>query len=152
MIRHRYTHHSLSLLIYIMIISSIDEPNTLASSLIDQWKHKFLLEGDLWVGKTQFVKWIMKALWSDPIQVQSPTYTYMNIYPLISQKSQLLHMDLYRFESQENAFNKWIFEAIDEHDYICIERPRRETEYTDTSRTRIVFSFNTDGTGTLEIT
>lgn len=134
-----------------MIISSIDELNILAASLITQWKHKFLLEGDLWVGKTQFVKWIVKALWSDPVQVQSPTYTYMNIYPLIWQWSQLLHMDLYRFESQEDAFNKWIFEAIDDHDYICIERPRREEEYTDSSRTRIIFSFNTDGTRTLKI-
>ena len=103
------------------------------------------MEGDLWVGKTQFVKWIMKALWSDPVQVQSPTYTYMNIYPLISQWSQLLHMDLYRFEHQEDAFNKWIFEAIDEHDYICIERPRREEEYADSSWARLQFSFTPDG-------
>ena len=134
-----------------MIIKSIDELDALALSLIDQWKRKFLLKGDLWVGKTQFVKWIVKALWSNPVQVQSPTYTYMNIYPLISQWSQLLHMDLYRFENQEDAFHKWIFEAIDEYDYICIERPRRETEYVDNSRTRIIFSFNFDGTRTLEI-
>jgi tRNA A37 threonylcarbamoyladenosine biosynthesis protein TsaE len=40
-------------------------------------------------------------------------------------------MDLYRFETQEDAFNKGIFDAIDEHEIICIEWPKREKEYVD---------------------
>jgi tRNA threonylcarbamoyladenosine biosynthesis protein TsaE len=127
-----------------MIISSIEELNALALSLINQWKHKFLLEGDLWVGKTQFTKEIVSLLWWHKDAVQSPTYTYMNIYNLPNHR-QLLHMDLYRFENQEDAFNKWIFEAIDEHDYICIEWPKREENYSDAFWVRLQFSFTPDG-------
>jgi tRNA A37 threonylcarbamoyladenosine biosynthesis protein TsaE len=50
-------------------------------------------------------------------------------------------MDLYRFENQEDAFNKGIFEAIDEHDFICIEWPKREENYSDASWVRLQFSF-----------
>ena len=64
----------------------------------------------------------------------------MNIYNLPDHR-QLLHMDLYRFENQEDAFNKGIFEAIDEHDYICIEWPKREENYNDASWVRLQFSF-----------
>ena len=127
-----------------MIISSITELNTFAKDLLSQWYRKFLLEGSLGVGKTQFTKEIVSLLWWDKNSVQSPTYTYMNIYNLPEHK-QLLHMDLYRFEQQEDAFNKWIFEAIDEHDLICIERPKREEEYTDSSWVRLQFSFTPDG-------
>lgn len=54
-------------------------------------------------------------------------------------------MDLYRFKDHEDAFSKGIFEAIDNHDYICIERPRREEEYIDSSWVRLQFAFGIDG-------
>ncbi len=133
-----------------MIISSITELNTFAGELLSQWYRKFLLEGSLGVGKTQFTKEIMSLLWWDKDSVQSPTYTYMNIYNLPDHR-QLLHMDLYRFEKQEDAFNKWIFEAIDGHDIICIERPKREEEYADSSWARLQFSFTPDGERTITI-
>jgi tRNA threonylcarbamoyladenosine biosynthesis protein TsaE len=103
-----------------------------------------LLEGSLGVGKTQFTKEVVEILWGKKDDVQSPTYTYMNIYTLADHRK-ILHMDLYRFENQEDAFNKWIFEAIDEHDTVCIERPKRETNYTDTTWVRLQFSFTPDG-------
>lgn len=133
-----------------MIISSIEELNIFAQELITQGYRKFLLEGELWVGKTQFTKEIVALLWGTKDEVQSPTYTYMNIYNLPDHKS-VLHMDLYRFESQEDAFHKWIFEAIDEHDIVCIERPKRETNYSDATRVRLQFSFTSDGKRNIEI-
>lgn len=67
----------------------------------------------------------------------------MNIYNLPDGKS-VLHMDLYRFETKKDAFNKGIFEAIDEHNIICIERPKREDEYIDPSWIKLHFSFTSD--------
>lgn len=109
-----------------------------------------MLEGSLGVGKTQFTKEVVSLLWWDKDSVQSPTYTYMNIYDLPEHK-QLLHMDLYRFKDRQDAFSKGIFEAIDNHDYICIERPKREEEYTDASWVRLQFSFTPDGERSIEI-
>lgn len=132
-----------------IIITSIEELNALAQSLVQTWYRKFLLEGELWVGKTQFVKGVVQALWGNRDEVQSPTYTYMN--PYITPLWELIHMDLYRFETQENAFSKGIFEAIDNHDYICIEWSKREEQYVDATRVRLQFSFNADQSRTIII-
>lgn len=126
-----------------MVISSIEALHTLAQDLILQWYRHFLLEWTLWVGKTQFTKEVVSLLWWDPHVVQSPTYTYMNTYHLWNNQ-QLLHMDLYRLETYEDTVNKWIFEAIDHHDIICIERPKREDHYLDNNRVRLEFSFTSD--------
>ena len=65
--------------------------------------------------------------------------------PYTTPRGELIHMDLYRFETQENAFSKGIFEAIDNYDYICIEWPKREANYVDATRVRLQFSFQADG-------
>lgn len=127
-----------------MVISSLIELHNFAQDILSKGYRKFLLEGELGVGKTQFTKEIISILWWNKNIVQSPTYTYMNIYNIPNHK-QVLHMDLYRFETQEDAFNKGIFDAIDEHDIICIEWPKREKEYVDWSWVRLNFSFTSDG-------
>ncbi len=93
--------------------------------MIDFWKslaqkHKIiLLEWDLWAGKTTFTKGF--AQWLDITQtpVQSPTYTYINIY-----ENKLLHIDMYRLQSEQELTEKGILDQINEFDYIIIERPK----------------------------
>ena len=74
---------------------------------------------DLWAGKTTFTKWFAEWLWIDPNKVQSPTYTYVNIYD-----DKLLHIDLYRLDSFEDMVEKWIIDLINEYEYILIEWPK----------------------------
>ncbi len=78
------------------------------------------LVGNLWSGKTTFTKWFAEWLWIDPKKVQSPTYTYVNIYD-----DKLLHIDMYRLETFEDLVEKWIMDLINEYEYILIERPKR---------------------------
>jgi tRNA A37 threonylcarbamoyladenosine biosynthesis protein TsaE len=52
-------------------------------------------------------------------QVQSPTYTYLNIYG-----SKLLHIDMYRIKTYHELVEKGIIDQINEFDYIIIERPK----------------------------
>jgi tRNA threonylcarbamoyladenosine biosynthesis protein TsaE len=90
-------------------------------------KHsKILLYGDLWAWKTHFVKWFVSWLWIDIKKVQSPTYAYVNIYD-----NKILHIDMYRIVNFEQLLEKWILELIDNHEYILIEWPKFEQEYTD---------------------
>lgn len=133
-----------------MLISSLDDLSQFAQRCIDQWYHKFLLQGELGVGKTQFTKEIVALLGGDKKTVQSPTYTYMNQYELWDHTT-LLHMDLYRLSLAEEAFQKWIFEAIEDYEYICIEWPQRESRYIDETRVRLQFSFTADGKRIIEI-
>ena len=74
---------------------------------------------NLWSGKTTFAKWFAEWLWIDPRKVQSPTYTYVNIYD-----DKLLHIDMYRLESFEDLVEKWIMDLINEYEYILIEWPK----------------------------
>ncbi|MDR0369045.1 MAG: tRNA (adenosine(37)-N6)-threonylcarbamoyltransferase complex ATPase subunit type 1 TsaE [Candidatus Peribacteria bacterium] len=55
----------------------------------------------------------------NPEQVQSPTYTYLNIYD-----NKLLHLDMYRLKSFEEMVEKGIIDQMNDFDYILIERPK----------------------------
>lgn len=74
---------------------------------------------NLWSGKTTFTKWFAEWLWIDPKKVQSPTYTYVNIYD-----NKLLHIDMYRLETFEDLIEKWIMDLLNEYEYILIEWPK----------------------------
>lgn len=93
---------------------------------------KFLLYWDLWAWKTHFVKGVVFWLWISPDIVQSPTYTYLNIY-----ENKLLHMDLYRLENEQDFIEKWILNQIDLYDHIAIEWPRFENLYVDNNWLKI---------------
>ncbi len=108
------------------IINSTEEMMKLAWELIQKWYNKFLLHGDLGVGKTHFCKWIATQLWIDKNNVKSPTYTYLNIYD-----DKFLHIDMYRLENIEDAMAKGITEEIENYNHICIEWPKFTEYYTD---------------------
>ncbi len=55
----------------------------------------FLLEGDLGAGKTVFAKGIAAGLDIDPADVNSPTFTLVNVH---EGRMRLYHLDLYRLE------------------------------------------------------
>lgn len=83
-------------------------------------KHKIiLLNWELAAGKTLLTKWFTQWLWMDPNIVQSPTYTYINIY-----WNKVLHIDMYRLESFDDLVEKWILDHISQFEYILIERPK----------------------------
>gem|GEM_PF-991654 len=62
----------------------------------------------------------------DPYQVQSPTYTYFHSYD-----NKVLHMDMYRLESEDFFIKKGILQSMQEYPYILIEWPKFEHLYVD---------------------
>jgi tRNA threonylcarbamoyladenosine biosynthesis protein TsaE len=78
-----------------------------------------LLEGDLGAGKTTFAKGFAEALGISPEIVQSPTYTYINIYD-----EKLLHLDMYRLESFQQMVEKGILDQLHSYSYLLIEWPK----------------------------
>lgn len=90
-------------------------------------KHKkIFLSGALWAWKTHFTKWFAQGLWIDHTRVTSPTYAYINTYD-----DKLAHIDLYRVEEWDDFVQLQLLEQIDNHEYVVIERPKREEEYGD---------------------
>ena len=99
----------------------IHSPSEMHQLWIDFAKSEsiLLLIWNLGSGKTTFAKGFAEWLWIDPNQVQSPTYTYVNVYD-----DTLLHIDMYRLESFEDLLEKGILDLINEYEYILIERPK----------------------------
>ena len=100
------------------VIHSPEEMHQLWMELSKSESILFLV-WNLWTGKTTFAKWFAEWLWIDSKQVQSPTYTYVNVYD-----NKLLHIDMYRLETFEDLVEKWIMDLLNEYEYILIEWPK----------------------------
>ena len=105
-----------------MLISSPEAMHDYGKSLVQETKI-LLLHGGLGAGKTTLIKGFAEWLGINPDQVQSPTYTYINIYD-----NKLLHIDLYRLSSFSELVEKGILNQIAEFDWIVIERPKWEDQ------------------------
>lgn len=82
------------------LCTSEEETAALASELATLWKagDLVLLQGPLGVGKTTFVRAVLRALgWNGA--VRSPTYNIMQIFPT---EIPVLHVDLYRICETED--------------------------------------------------
>lgn len=105
-----------------ILIASPEDMHKLWKSLAKD--HKILLlQWDLGSGKTTLAKGFAEGLGIDPKYVQSPTYTYLNIYD-----DKLLHIDMRRLNEHKELVEKGILDQMNQYEYILIERPKH-TEY-----------------------
>lgn len=100
------------------LISSPEDMHELGKTLAKDHK-VLLLQGELGSGKTTLTKGFAEWLWIDPKHVQSPTYTYLNVYD-----DRLLHIDMRRLNEHKELVEKWILDQINQYEYIIIERPK----------------------------
>ena len=101
-----------------MLIKSPEAMHELGKTLAKD--HKILLlQWELGSGKTTLAKWFAESLGIDPKYVQSPTYTYLNIY-----EDKLLHIDMRRLNDHKELVEKGILDQISQFDHVIIERPK----------------------------
>ncbi|MEO8933402.1 MAG: tRNA (adenosine(37)-N6)-threonylcarbamoyltransferase complex ATPase subunit type 1 TsaE [Xanthomarina sp.] len=126
---------------------SINELETIVEQLIKQLKSKtILLYGEMGVGKTTFVKALVKALGSTD-QVSSPTYSIVNEYELVNDK--IYHFDLYRIKDIEEAYNFGIEDYLDSKTWIIIEWPELIEDLITEDYNRVILQLNDNNTRTL---
>ena len=80
------------------------------------------LTGDLGAGKTSLVKGIMQGFNYDGA-VTSPTYNLVHEYP--AKTACVYHIDLYRLNSPEEAFELGLYEISDDNNIVLIEWPEK---------------------------
>lgn len=82
--------------------------------------YKIFLYWDLWAGKTTIIKYILKNILWDNINITSPTYIHYKKYD-----NNIYHFDLYRLENYDDFINIGWEEIVDNGQNICfIEWPQ----------------------------
>lgn len=83
--------------------------------------------GDLAAGKTTLIKGLaLGAAHIDPACIQSPTFTYLNIY---EGKTIVYHFDLYRLRNEEDFLSMGFDEYFETDGICCIEWSERIRSY-----------------------
>ncbi len=102
-------------------IKSLNDLKKLAKIFaeISQNKMFYGLIGELGAGKTQFVKFFVKAIGGDEDEVVSPTFTILNEYD--TEKFKIYHFDFYRLEKFEELEDIGFFEIIELDGIVFVE-------------------------------
>lgn len=108
-----------------MIISTEEEMEKFGQQLASSLKSGAIvaLHGDLGAGKTTLVKGIVGELTLLPKQtVQSPTFTYLNIY---DSELPIYHFDLYRLKGANEFIQLGFLDFLEENGICLIEWAER---------------------------
>lgn len=106
-------------------ISSLEDLPFAVKLLLDENKEVkvFAFKGQMGVGKTTFILSILKAMGVEDIE-GSPTYSLVNSYESVA-FGKVNHFDLYRLESEEEAYDIGIEEMLYNDAYCFIEWPEK---------------------------
>jgi tRNA threonylcarbamoyladenosine biosynthesis protein TsaE len=102
------------------ISHSEKETRRFASNFARQLKgnEKICLVGPLGAGKTTFVRGFVEAFNISSDDVQSPTFTLVREY---GESPTIYHVDLYRFDKEEDIFEAGIYELLTGESLVLVE-------------------------------
>ena len=109
----------------IIELKTIDYLPFAAKTFLEETDNRkiFAFEGQMGVGKTTFIVSLLKAMGIEDIE-GSPTYSLVNSYGSFA-FGKIHHFDLYRLNSEEEAFDIGIEEMLYGGDYCFIEWPQK---------------------------
>ncbi len=101
-----------------------EETRALAKRLAPKLRPNAILAlyGPLGAGKTTFVQGLVEGLLPSKALVQSPTFTYLNIYETTPP---VFHFDLYRLQTSGDFFSLGFEEYFEQGGICAIEWPER---------------------------
>lgn len=103
--------------------------------------------GDLAAGKTTFIKGVAHAIGGiNPDEINSPTFTYLNIYEGLKS---FYHFDVYRMQSHEQFLQMGFDEYFDAGGICCVEWAEKIRPLL--PEKRIDIYFNEQGEGKRQI-
>lgn len=124
-----------------------DKIAEVAKKLLDTATHHiFLFYGKMGVGKTTFIKELIKQLGCTDT-VGSPTFSIVNEYQAAN--LQIYHFDFYRLENVSEAFDMGVEEYFETGDYIFVEWPEKIASILPQDATKVRIERNADGSRSL---
>jgi tRNA threonylcarbamoyladenosine biosynthesis protein TsaE len=121
-----------------MIIKSLNDLKKFLKSFAKQISGNeiILLKGGLGLGKTTFVKELLKIMYPKlNLNITSPTFTILNLYEAENKK--IYHYDLYRIKSTAELYEIGFFDNLGE-DLIFIEWPDLIIDYLKKSKLKFI--------------
>ena len=113
------------------IVKNINDLEELSSEILkfnNQYK-KFAFFGDMGVGKTTLIKFLLKKLGVND-NVTSPTFSIVNEY-LSEKLGSIFHFDFYRIKNEKEAYDIGIDEYLSSDNYCFIEWPNKINSFID---------------------
>jgi tRNA threonylcarbamoyladenosine biosynthesis protein TsaE len=109
----------------IIEIKSLEDLPSASKTFLEETDNRkvFAFEGQMGAGKTTFIVSLLKAMGVEDIE-GSPTYSLVNTYDSVA-FGRINHFDLYRLNSEEEAFDIGIEEMLYGGDYCFIEWPSK---------------------------
>ena len=109
----------------IIELKSLEYLPSAAKTFLEETDNRkvFAFEGQMGAGKTTFIVSLLKAMGVEDIE-GSPTYSLVNTYDSVA-FGRINHFDLYRLNSEEEAFDIGIEEMLYCGDYCFIEWPSK---------------------------
>jgi len=106
-------------------VKSVEDLPSAAKFFLEETDNRkvFAFDGQMGAGKTTFIVSLLKAMGVEDIE-GSPTYSLVNTYDSIA-FGRINHFDLYRLNSEEEAFDIGIEEMLYCGDYCFIEWPSK---------------------------
>ena len=106
-------------------VKSLEDLPSAAKFFLEETDNRkvFAFEGQMGAGKTTFIVSLLKAMGVEDIE-GSPTYSLVNTYDSVA-FGRINHFDLYRLNSEEEAFDIGIEEMLYCGDYCFIEWPSK---------------------------
>jgi tRNA threonylcarbamoyladenosine biosynthesis protein TsaE len=133
------------------IVKTIKDLGIVIDEIISslQLNKTFLLKGEMGVGKTTFVQQLLKKIEIKNLE-GSPTYSIINNY-FSEQYGNIYHLDLYRLNSSEEAFDIGIEEILYTDCIKFIEWPEKIMELIQDEYITLSFELNSDLSRTISI-
>ena len=109
----------------IIELKSVEDLPSAAKTFLEETDNRkvFAFDGQMGAGKTTFIVSLLKAMGVEDIE-GSPTYSLVNTYESVA-FGRINHFDLYRLNSEEEAFDIGIEEMLYCGDYCFIEWPNK---------------------------
>lgn len=131
------------------IVYNLSEIEKVAKQILKSVSTKtILIHGEMGVGKTTFIKALVKSIGSDD-EINSPTFSIVNEYK--SKENLIYHFDLYRIKNLEEAYNFGIEDYLYSDNWSIIEWPELIIDIVPKRFDRIDLELNPDNSRTLKL-